>query len=177
MQAACGIAAMNRWSAWICATAIGFAAAPAHATCVALGLISCSGTVSAAPLPFGNYDPNSGTARDVSGSITVTSTAFGVGLLTTIGYTISLNDGVNGSVAARKMVSGSAATPLGYNLFTNNNYDQVWGNESVSDSFTVLATVIGTSLTRSYTVYGRIPPKQYVSVGAYADTITVTVNY
>lgn len=168
---------VRRWAMLTCAGALVLAAVPAHATCAALGVIVCSATVSAAPLPFGNYDPNNSSARDIASSITVTSTAFGVGLLTTISYTISLDQGASGNVTARQMVGGSAATPLGYNLFTNSNYDQVWGNDSVSDGFTVLATVIGTQVVRSYAVYGRIPPKQYVSTGAYADTITVTVNY
>lgn len=165
------------WVAWAGLAWSLFVTTPAQATCAALGVIACSATVSATPLPFGNYDPNSSSAKDISNSITVTSTAYGVGLLTTIGYTISLNQGVNGSATTRQMVGGSAATPLGYNLFTNSNYDQVWSVDSVSDGFTVLATVIGTQVTRNYAVYGRIPPKQYVSTGAYADTITVTVSY
>ena len=166
-----------RWVVWGGLVVSGFAVATVNATCVAVGVVTCSATVSALPLPFGNYDPNNGTARDISSSITVTSTAFGLGLATTIGYAISLNQGMNGSVPARKMVGGSAATPLGYNVFTNSNYDQVWGNNSVSDSVSVGATLGGTSVTRNYAVYGRVPPRQYVSVGVYTDTITVTVNY
>lgn len=168
----------THWLAGVGIAAIGLATAPAHATCLAVGLVTCSVTTSATLLPFGNYDPNRVTASDISSIITVTGTAVGgVGLVTTIGYSISLSQGLNGNVGERKMIGGSAATPLGYNLFTNSSYDQVWGTDSVSDSFTVLVVLGGTSLTQSYRVYGRIPPNQYVSVGAYADTITVTVNY
>lgn len=157
--------------------AVPFMATPARASCAALGVVVCSATATATSLPFGDYNPSSNAPRDISSSVTVTATAIGVGLFTTIGYSISLNEGANGSLAARKMVGGSAATPLAYNLFTSSNYDQVWGADSVSDTVGVLATVLGTSLTRSYAVYGRIAPNQYVSTGAYADTIIVTVTY
>lgn len=162
---------------WAMLGVVGFASAPAHASCAAIGVVICGATATATSLPFGDYNPSSSAPRDISSTITVTATSFGVGLLTTIGYSIGLNEGANGSFAARKMVGGSAATPLSYNLFTNTNYDQVWGIDSVNDSISVLATVLGSSVSRSYTVYGRIPQHQYVSVGAYADTIIVTVTY
>ena len=48
---------------------------------------------------------------------------------------------------------------------------------AVCNKWDVLATVIGTQVQRSYTVYGRIPAGQFVSPGTYANTLTVAVNF
>jgi spore coat protein U-like protein len=149
------------------------------ATCVsALSAGTCSATVSTAVLPFGNYDPNSGTAKDVASTVTVSATVFGASLLTTIGYTISLSTGVSGSISDRRMTGGSGGPSLGYNLYTTSNRDVVWGTNSVTDSLSAIAILLGTPISKTYTVYGRVAARQYVSSGTnYADTIVVTVNY
>lgn len=140
----------------------------------------CNATVSATALHFGNYDPNSSIARDVTSTVTVTATMTGAALSsTTIGYTVNLGTGMTGSINARRMTGGSGAGPsLGYNLYTTTNHDTVWGTNGVSDSITSTTSERGTPLSRSYTVYGRVPAAQYVSSGSnYVDTIIVTVTY
>ncbi len=156
----------------------GLVAAPsAHASCLAIGLVTCTATVSASPLPFPNYNPSTGLTDDITSSLTVTATAAGVGVLTTVGFTISMDAGLTGSIGVRQMTGGSGGPPLAYNIYTSNGYGQVWGNATVSDSLSVLATVLGSQISRSYTMYGRIPASQYVSFGSYSDTVTITVNY
>ena len=154
-----------------------FGAPAARASCVALGIVTCSATVTASPLAFPSYNPSSGANDDVSSSLTVTAIAQGVGVLTTVGFTISLDAGLTGTIGTRLMTGGSGGPYLAYGIYTNTLRTQVWGNATVSDSLSVLATVLGSAVSRSYTTYGRVPPGQYVSFGSYSDTVTITVNY
>lgn len=155
------------------------ASTTSRAACVSLlSAGTCSATVSATALPFGNYDPNSGTAKDVASTLTVSATVYGASVLTTISYTISLGTGVSGSIADRRMTGGTGGPSLAYNLYTTTNRDVVWGTNGVSDSLSALAILLGTPISKTYTVYGRVPPSQYVSPGAdYTDTVVVTVTY
>lgn len=150
-------------------------AGAAHATCSGIGLASCSMTVSAGAMAFGNYNPNAATgASDSTSTVQVTGTLVGIGLLNTIAYSISLSAGSASTVADRRLIGAGS---LGYNLYTDSARSVVWGANTVSDSISVLAAVLGGSVTRNYTVYGRIPAGQYVAPGAYANTIVVTVTY
>ncbi|RYY67547.1 MAG: SCPU domain-containing protein [Comamonadaceae bacterium] len=146
----------------------------AQAACSGIGLTSCSATVSAGAIAFGNYNPNAAGASAATATISVTGTLVGIGLLNTIAYTVSLSAGSASTVADRRLVGAGS---LGYNLYTDSGHSTVWGTNTVSDSISVLAAVIGASVTRNYTVYGRIAPGQYVAPGAYANTIVVTVTY
>lgn len=149
-------------------------AGEARASCTALGLVTCSMTVTATALAFGTYNPNAPAgASDLSSTIDVTGTIFGVGLLTTLSYTVSLSAGAGGTVADRKLLGGGS--PLSYNLYTDSNRSTVWN--TVADSIQALATVLGTSASRQYTVYGAIPPGQYLAPGMYSNTIVVTITY
>lgn len=150
-------------------------AGPAQATCTGIGLTSCSMTVSAGAIAFGNYNPNAAPgASDATSTISVTGTLVGIGLLNTIAYTISLSPGSASTLADRRLIGGGS---LGYNLYTDSGHGTVWGTNTVSDSISVLAAVLGVSVTRNYTVYGRIPAGQYVAPGSYSNTIVVTVTY
>lgn len=150
-------------------------AGAAQATCTGIGLVSCSMTVTAGTVAFGNYNPNAAPgASDATSTIDVTGTLVGIGLLNTIAYTISLSAGSASTLADRRLVGAGS---LGYNLYTDSGHGTVWGTNTVSDSISVLAAVLGASVTRSYTVYGRIPAGQYVAPGAYGNTIVVTVTY
>lgn len=135
-------------------------------------LQSCS--VSATALTFGSYDPSSATARDSTGTITVTCTATVLGI--SASWDILLSTGSSPSFTPRRMFNGGNS--MQYNLYTNPARTQVWGDGSggtakVSDSQLV---VVGTT-QYSYTAYGRIPALQNLGPGTYTDTITVTLNY
>jgi len=150
------------------------------AACTGLGLFTCTVTVTAAtPLAFGNYDPAAAAPKDNTTTITVVGKVDGVvGLLVTVSYAIGLSVGSAGNLANRQMVGPVSTTPLGYNLYTTNARSTVWGTDSVTDSYGVTLSLLGTaSVTRNYIVYGRIPTAQYVAPGGYASTITVTVTY
>ena len=135
-------------------------------------LQSCS--VSATALTFGSYDPSSATARDSTGTITVTCTATVLGI--SASWDILLSTGSSPSFTPRRMFNGGNS--MQYNLYTNAARTQVWGDGTggtakVSDSQLV---VVGTT-QYSYTAYGRIPALQDLGPGTYTDTITVTLNY
>jgi len=135
-------------------------------------LQSCS--VSATALTFGSYDPSSATARDSTGTITVTCTATVLGI--SASWDILLSTGSSPSFTPRRMFNGGNS--MQYNLYTNAARTQVWGDGTggtakVSDSQLV---VVGTT-QYSYTAYGRIPALQNLGPGTYTDTITVTLNY
>jgi len=157
-----------------CTAAAGLACAPAQAACTAVGIFTCSATVSVSlPLSFGSYNP--GSAKTGSTDISVTATVTGLGLLVGVSYSISLDAGAGGSIANRVLLG--PGTPLAYNLYTTDTYQTVWGNNGRSDSYGALASVGGNSVTIPYTVYGLMPAGQYVAAGAYSNTITVSVVY
>ncbi|WP_428424085.1 Csu type fimbrial protein [Methylibium sp.] len=163
-----------RWLATALALAGPLLADEARASCTALGLVTCSMTVTATALAFGTYNPNAPAgASDLSSTIDITGTVFGVGLLTTLSYTVSLSAGTGGTVADRKLLGSGGS--LSYNLYTDSNRSTVWN--TVADSIQALATILGTSTNRQYTVYGAIPPGQYLAPGLYSDTIVVTITH
>ena len=124
-------------------------------------------------LAFGIYNPVQSTPTDSTGQVSVQCSGL-LGLL--VSYSISLSAGGSGSASARRM-SGSGGS-LGYNVYTDAAHSALWGDGSggtstVADGYLLS---IGT-VTRNYTAYGRIPARQVVRAGAYADGITITVSY
>jgi spore coat protein U-like protein len=122
--------------------------------------VSCS--VSTQGVNFGAYDPFGVIPHDNTGSVTISCDGV-------ISFQISLNTGM-GSYAARQMTSGSST--LHYNLYTDATHTTVWG-----DGTGGTGTRGGQLLDGNFTVYGRIPTRQNVSVGTYSDAIMVTVDY
>lgn len=128
------------------------AAAPASAaTC----------TVSPVSVIFGSYDSLNPSPLDGVGSVAVNCDA-------EVAYTISLSAGT-GTYLDRRMSAGAAE--LSYNLYTDSTRTQVWGDSTTSSGMSAAGTDV------NLTIYGRIPARQNVTAGIYADTIIVTVTY
>lgn len=123
--------------------------------------------VNAGDMLFGNVDPTSAAAVDQTASISVLCTKG-------TSFTVGLNAGTasGATVTTRKMTGG--ADLLGYSLYRDAAHTTNWGNTPGTDT---PAATIAASTASNLTVYGRIPGGQNVTAGAYADTITVTVNY
>jgi spore coat protein U-like protein len=138
--------------------ALGFALALALPGLAAAG--EC--LLSVVNVSFGAYDTLSSSDSDITGSITVSCDE------ETIGQ-VSLSAGL-GSFTARRMQSSTHS--LFYNLYLDPTRLTLWGDGSPGTS---LLSTGGTGGT--YTVYGRIPARQNVTVGEYADTITVTLTF
>lgn len=84
---------------------------------------------------------------------------------------VTLSTGQSGSYAARLMNNG--ADLLTYNLYTNAARTIIWG-DGTGGSSTMRAAV---NSTTTWSVFGRIPQGQDVSVGTYTDFIIATVNF
>lgn len=137
-------------------------AATATTTFQVTATVAESCKVTAGNLDFGAYDPLSATARDGSSVIKATCTKG-------TDYTIGLDQGNNTSGTVRRMANGGEF--LSYELYSDSGRTTAWSNS------TVVSTAAATGGEESYTVYGKIPPAQFVTAGSYADTVTVTVTY
>jgi spore coat protein U-like protein len=129
-------------------------------------------TVSATTLAFGNYSPRDPGITSTVGSVRLTCTAL---LQLNVQYTIALSAG-GGSYAARRMTSG--ASTLAYQLYRDSAGTSIWG-DGTAGTATVqgVETLVLLSSGRNFPVYGRMPARQNVAPGAYADTVLVTVTY
>lgn len=151
-------------------TAAGAAQAATQSTTfnVTANVVSaCS--LSASNLTFGNYDPLSVVNTDGSTAVTVTCS-----LLTP--YNLGISAGTyGGGVTARKMeIGGAGVETLDYSLFRDALRTLNWGVTLGTDTLSGL----GTGLAVPTTVYGRIGAGQVAApIGAYSDTVTVTVTY
>jgi len=126
-------------------------------------------TVSTTSVNFGAYDPvvaNAASPLDRTGTVNVFCTT---GTLATV----SLDLGTHATGSTRRMLSG-AANFMNYEIYRDAGRTIVWNTTN---------TVSGTSASKAtainggFIAYGRIPSGQDVTMGAYADTLLVTVNY
>ena len=147
----------------------------------ALDAAAVTCTISTPGLAFGSYDVFAAAATNGNGTLTLTCSLdpSDQGAQKIAPYVFSLSTGSSGSFVQRTMKSGSNA--LGYNLYTSNTYSVVWGDGTGSTS-----TMSGTALlngghptvTKEFTVYGRIPALQDAAVASdYRDNVTATVTY
>jgi spore coat protein U-like protein len=129
----------------------------------------CSFVV-ATGVSFGNYDALVATPLDQTGSIT-----FNCDLLFLQTLTIDLSHGNSGTYAFREMRK-SGGMSLRYNLYLDAARTQIWGDGTGGSAHfgPFLPTL---NFNHTVTMYGRVPARQASPVGAYTDTITVTINY
>jgi spore coat protein U-like protein len=111
---------------------------------------------------FGSYDVFNTQPLDISGTINVSCDS-------STSYSLSLSSG-SGSFTTRLMTSG--VNRLAYNLYQDPTRLTIWGDGAGGTSM-----VNATGLGAAYPVFGRIRALQNVPVGAYADTITVTLTF
>jgi spore coat protein U-like protein len=69
-------------------------------------------------------------------------------------------------------MAGPGGATLAYGLFTDSGFSKNW---NATGAGTQAGT--GNGAPQQLTVYGQIPAGQFVSPGAYADTITASVTY
>jgi len=144
----------------------GAAAAPAQQLHVAATVVkSCDFD----PIPaasLGTYNWHAGIDTTVTGGLTVRCNA---GVL----YSISSNRGLNGDGSQNFLASGSSL--LGYTLLiqdgNGNRYDPATnvGSGAVNE--------VASGSTDSYGLVLSVPTAQMVPAGAYADTVSFSLNY
>ncbi len=145
--------------------------------------LQCS-IASGVGLNFGSYDDSSPANHDVS-------TAFSVRCCYTTGskplvanMSIAIGSSTNsGQITTRQMKNSLNADLMSYQLYFTSFGGTVWGDGVVGGSvFTRLVTTTtkcnqgADTLTAGSAIFGRIFPQQAVSVGNYADTLTITVT-
>lgn len=123
---------------------------------------AASCTLSTSGIAFGGYDPFVAQDVDSVANISVTCDQ-------TTSYSIALSTG-SGTYEQRVMSSG--LHQLLYNLYTDATLNTVWGDGTGHS-----AAVSDTQLVAIHTVYGRIPARQNAHVGAYSDTIVITLTF
>jgi spore coat protein U-like protein len=133
-------------------------------------------TVSAATLNFGNYDPlvvNAAADLDASQVLSIRCTKG------TAATSIDMNNGLNFS-ASRRMRIGATANYLDYELYKNAGRTLLWGTGAVNGVVPDASTSKNSDLTvggAALTGYGRVPQNQDATVGSYADTVVITINF
>jgi spore coat protein U-like protein len=139
-------------------------------TCSAYAVPTCALSV-VTDVAFGTYDPFNATALDTNGQLNVTCSGSG----NTPTFTVSLNTGNLGSYTPRRMSSGPET--LNYNLYINTARTTIWG-DGTSGTSVVSETRNCKNAGCNYIVYSRIPALQTTAaVGAYSDSITVTLTF
>ncbi len=130
------------------------AAVPARAAC----------TITTTAVAFGTYDVFSATPEDATGTIQIDCNP-------RENIQVTLSKGSSSTYTTRTLKNGTNA--LNYNLYRNSARTQIWGDGTGGSSIQSNNNV----RTRTYTTYGRAPAAQDASVGAYSDTIIVTVIF
>jgi spore coat protein U-like protein len=139
------------------------AATSVNTTFAVTATVQSTCIISATAMGFGTYVS---TAASTSASaITVTCT-------NTTPYTLGLDAGqtTGATETTRQMKNGAAL--LNYALFSDSGRTANWGNTTGS-----WVSGTGNGSAQAITVYGQAAAGQYVTPGAYSDTITATVTY
>jgi spore coat protein U-like protein len=147
-----------------CLMATSVWAATATTTFQVTATVQATCLISATNLSFGTY---TGAVVNSTSSITVTCT-------NTTPYNIGLNAGTaTGATVSTRKMSGPAGALLAYSLTQDAAHTINWGNTVGTD--TVAGT--GNGSAQTLTVFGQTAAGQFVTPGAYVDTITATITY
>lgn len=119
-------------------------------------------TITTTSVAFGAYDTFAAVSLDSNGSVSVSCDV-------PTGYSLTMDTGGSGTFN-RAMASGP--NRLAYGLFTDATRSVVWGNGTGATS-----RVNGSGLGTTHIVYGRVPARQNVRAGSYADALVVTVEF
>lgn len=131
--------------------------------------VSAACSISTVAVTFGAYQPRVTAPTDADGVVAVTCDS-------NVVYSIRLDAGGNskGLYTQRAMVEPAKGGLLYYNLYLDPAHTQIWGDGAAG---TMAASGSGVGTPQLLYVYGRIPPRQNVSIGTYSDTVTVSVDW
>ena len=131
---------------------------------------------SATGVAFGVYDDGSPVTRDTTANVAIDCSRNGGPQNVTV--TVSLApSATSGSISTRRMRQGSGDT-LTYNLYRDSARAQVWGQTTGVDTMTQMLSIPNnSSMSATFTIFGRIGALQNVSAGSYADSVVATVSY
>lgn len=119
---------------------------------------------------FGTYDVFDPAALTSTGGLRILCTVVGASDV----ITVELSRGSSSTFLPRTMTRPGAS--LSYNLYLDAALTTVWGDGTSGTSrYGPVTPPDGSAFT--ITIYGQLPARQNVSVGAYSDTITATLVY
>jgi spore coat protein U-like protein len=132
-------------------------------------IVPASCSISAGNLSFGAVGPlTAATAATAALSVTCTVTT---------PYTVSLGPGSGtGATTSNRFMTGTGGT-VSYGLYQDAAHTINWGNTPppAANANTVGGT--GTGSAQTLTIYGLVPVQTTPTVGAYSDTVLVTLTY
>ena len=138
---------------------------------------NCSLSLGSA-IAFGAYDPTASAALNATGTIVLRCTKG------TTCLSIGMNNGQHVSGSQRRLLGGTSADVLQYNVFQPPNNTPgtactfpgvtAWTN---TGSGLLSPSTPTSNAAQTYSVCGTIPGLQDVAVDSYTDTITATVNF
>jgi spore coat protein U-like protein len=148
----------------LAATATSTLAATATTTFQVTATVAATCLITATNLAFGAY---TGVLVNSTSTVTVTCT-------NTTTWNVGLNAGTapGATVTTRKM-SGPGGALLAYSLSQDAAHTINWGNTIGTDT----ETGTGTGSAQALTVFGQAAAGQFVTPGAYVDTITATITF
>lgn len=126
-------------------------------------------TVANQTLGFGNWDAITYGSANLDATATISFTC----TKGSSGVNVTADNGANSANASgtTRAMSDGAGNYLSYELYTDSGHSTIW---NTTNKFTP-SFASGTSATA--TVYGRVPSGQSASVGAYSDSVTMTINF
>ena len=159
-------------------TALALVGGPAAATTTTTSTFAVNLTIQAQCVINSTAALNFGTLGVLGGAGGTTNndqtTTVAVQCTNTTPFDIGLDAGTGGgNTTIRKLLNSGTSATVNYTLWQDNGHSTNWGNAQGSD--TVSDT--GNGASKTYTIYGRIPPQTTPAPGAYTDTVTVTVYY
>jgi spore coat protein U-like protein len=123
--------------------------------------------LTASALAFGTYDPLASAPLDSSSQLQYKCPG-------NQPLRISIDAGQSGTFSARELRSGSER--LLYQVYLDAQRQIVWGDGTGGSSVGPLVTSAGTSGSTIAWLFARIFARQDAAVGAYADTLHVTLE-
>ena len=155
----------------------GLGSAPASMAATATGslavtaLVLSTCIVASTPVVFGGYTL---AALDTSGLITVTCTP------DVLSYNVALGagTGTGATTASRKLTATLSPTDtLNYALYRDSGRTLNWGEQQNADTLASSGATTDLGAIKTFTVFGRLGANQAGAIGAYLDTVQITVNY
>lgn len=121
-------------------------------------------TISAAAVSFSTYASNQTNPDYGTGSVTINCAA-------SLPYSIAIDGGSNPGAYPERRMMMTGPFYISYYLYRDAAHTLTWGvpNDDL--------TGVGSGSDQAYTVYGKIPGGQNVTLGSYSDSLTVTVSF
>jgi len=150
-------------------------AGSSSATMIVTATVISTCTITSGNLNFGNYDAigaNAGAALLGTAEITATCSN---GATAEVDIDQGLNPTGSGNAQQRRMKGPGSTNFLNYDIYKDSARSQRWGTKTSGTTQPV--TGGGSSAPVRLTAYGSVPPAQSAQVGAYTDSVAVTINY